>query len=124
MFKKLALAMSIVYGLVAGIPALAQSGNPLQANQVAGEIMVSEYGKWSVTTLNAIVVGSNTVNFAPCFIHVGTANRQVFPFWAQGAQALNVPIQVQDGTLSESVTSETAAAFPNVGDCSSDRAAV
>lgn len=112
MFKKLALAMSIVYGLVAGIPALAQSGNPLQANQVAGEIMVSEYGKWSVTTLNAIVVGSNTVNFAPCFIHVGTANRQVFPFWAQGAQALNVPIQVQDGTLSESVTSETAAAFP------------
>lgn len=86
--------------------------NPNFSNNAGGEIMVSEYGKWSITTLTPIVVGANTVQFAKCFVKVGTGNRQVFPFWAQGAQALNVPIQVQDGTLSEAVTSETAATFP------------
>lgn len=115
MKQKLALALIVLCGLVAGaFPALAQSGNPSQSNQVAGEVMVSEYGKWSVTTLTSIAVGANTVNFAPCFIHVGNNNRQVFPFWAQGAQALNVPLQVQDGNNSETVTSESAASFPGV----------
>ena len=115
MIRKLALALTLLGGLVAGtVPALAQSGNPSQSNQVAGEIIVSEYGKWAVTTLSPIAVGANNVQIAPCFIHVGTGNRQIFPFWAQGAQALNVPIQVQDGASSEAVASETAASFPSV----------
>src|SRR4029077_16841189 len=97
--KSFALASMLILGLVAGtIPALAQ-GNPSQSNQVAGEIMVSEYGKWSITTQSAMTAGVGlTVNFAPCFLRVGSGNRQVFPFWAQGAQALNVPLQVPDGT--------------------------
>jgi hypothetical protein len=56
----------MVVGLVAGTgPALAQSGNPNFANNVTGRIVVSEYGKWAVTTQNAIVAGPATVNFAP-----------------------------------------------------------
>lgn len=114
MIRKLALAVLLIGGLVAGtIPALAQSGNPSQANQVSGEIMVSEYGKWAITTLSPMTANTaSTINFAPCFIHVGTGNRLVFPFWAQGAQALNVPILVQDGTLSETISTESAASFP------------
>lgn len=113
--KKLALVFTLLCGLVAGtIPALAQgsSGNAAQPNQVAGEIMVSEYGKWVVTTLSPIAAGTATVNFAPCFVRVGTGNRQIFPFWANGAQALNVPIYVLDGSNSEAVTSESSASFP------------
>jgi hypothetical protein len=114
MTKKLALLV-LLGGLVAGIlPALAQqSGNSAQANQVAGEIMVSEYGKWSIQTLSPMTAGvASTVNLAPCFVHVGTGNRQIFPFWAQNNYSLNVPIQVQDGTLSETITSESAASYP------------
>jgi len=112
MKNKLALVFTILCGLVAGtIPALAQTNFP---NNIGGRFIASDYGKWSVTTLTAITAGTSTVNFAPCFIQVGTSNRQVFPFWQSGAQALNVPIEVLDGsTLSELVSSETAASFPS-----------
>lgn len=111
--KSFALAFTLILGLVAGrTPALAQ-GNPSQSNQVAGEIIVSEYGKWSVTSLSSMTAGvASTINLAPCFVRVGTANRTIFPFWADGAQALNVPVSILDGSNSEIVTSESAAVFP------------
>src|SRR6202142_4469389 len=119
--NNLARACTLLVGLVAGlVPALAQTngtntnyGNAAFAADANGRVMASEYGKWSITTLTPITAGSSTVNFYPCFIHVGTGNRQVFPFWSNGAQALNVPIEVLDGsTLSESLTAETAASYP------------
>src|ERR1022692_781580 len=88
MKHKLAL-VSLLLALAAGT-ALAQ--NPQFAANSAGRLIASEYGKWSITTLTPITAGTSTVNFAPCFVHVGTGNRQIFPFWSNGAQALNVPI--------------------------------
>jgi hypothetical protein len=100
-------------GLVAGmIPALAQSGNSNFPANAAGRMIASEYGKWSITTLNAVAAGTSTVTFAPCFIHAGTSNRMIFPFWQAGAQALNVPISVLDGSNSENISVESAATFP------------
>lgn len=113
MIRKLALVLTLIGGLVAGIvPALAQ--NPQFPNNIGGQFIASEYGKWSATSLTAMTANTaSTINFFPCFQKVGTGNRQVFPFWQAGSQALNVPIQIQDGSSSELITTESAAAFPS-----------
>lgn len=94
--------------------ARAQSGVSTFSNNIGGRIIASEYGKYVLTTQSSMTAGAaSTVNFQPCFIHVGTGNRQVFPFWALGNTALNVPLQIQDGSNSETVYTESAASFPS-----------
>jgi hypothetical protein len=100
--KKLALELTILCGLMAGtVPALAQNvnvnpGSAQFAANANGRVMTSESRKWSLATLSGVAVGSSTVTFAPCFVRVGTGNRQIFPFWSNGTEALNVPIYVLD----------------------------
>jgi hypothetical protein len=110
MIKKLALVILLIGGLVAGtIPALAQNF----PNNIGGRYMVSEYGKWSMQTLGPLTANvATTVNLTDCFVNVGTGNRKVWPFAQKGQAALNVPIQIQDGSNSETVTSESAATYP------------
>lgn len=116
--KQLALALTTVMisiGLLGGSPALAQSGVSTFPSNSGGRIIASEYGKYVLTTQSGMTGGAaSTVNFQPCFIHVGTGNRQIFPFWSLGNPALNVPLQIQDGSNSETVYTESAASFPTM----------
>lgn len=92
MKMKLALISVLLGGLVAGIPALAQTNALKNLN--------SNYGNWSIQTTSTIAAGSATVTLANCYVSSGAqgGNRQFFP------PATNMTIVVQDGTNTETVT--------------------
>jgi len=97
MIRKLALAVVLISGLVAGtLPALAQSTNALSN-------LSSLYGNWVMTTSSPVgTAGAATVTLVNCYVNVGGpqggGNRQVFPL------ATNVPITVVDGANTETLT--------------------
>lgn len=98
MIRKLALAVVLISGLVAGtLPALAQATNALNN-------LNSLYGNWVMYT-NAPVAasGTATVTISNCYVNVGggqaaSGNRPIFPL------NTNTPITVVDGANTETVT--------------------
>lgn len=88
--------------------------NPNFPTNPGSRIMASEYSKWSVHSLNATAAGAATMTLDNCYINMGTENRRIFPF------AVNVPVTVVDGSLTENVTptsvvAPTAATGPSTG---------
>ena len=88
--------------------------NPNYPNNLAGRVIVSEYSKWSVQNLSATAVGAATMTLNNCYVSVGTGNRKIFPF------AVNVPVTIIDGSLTENVTptsilAPSAATGPSAG---------
>lgn len=93
MFRKLALAVLLTCGLVAGtFPALAQN---------AASNLSSTYGNYTLTSGSTVAAASGqTVVLNNCYVNVGAigGGRGFFP------PATNVPLQINDGTNSEIVT--------------------
>lgn len=80
--------------------------NPQYPNNMGGRFMASEYGKWAVHNLNTIAAGSASMTLDNCFVSVGTGNKKIFPF------AVNVPVTVIDGSLTETALAETTVVAP------------
>lgn len=93
MKQKLALAVLLIGGLVAGLPALAQSGNALSN-------LSSLYGGWVAYSSSVVAAGAGTVVINNCYVNVGPigGGRTFFPF------ATNVPVTIADGANTETVT--------------------
>ncbi len=93
MLRKLALAVFLTCGLVAGtFPALAQN---------AASNLSSTYGNWSALSGSTVAAASGqTVVLNNCYVNVGAigGGHPFFPF------ATNVPVQINDGSNSEVVT--------------------
>lgn len=107
MLRKLALVVTLLGGLVAGIPALAQSSNPSFPANSSGRVIVSQYANWNVQSLNSVTAGAQTMTLNNCYpISFGTGNRRIFPF------AVNVPVTILDGSSTETALAVTSVVTP------------
>ena len=91
----------------------ARAQNPQFANNMGGRYMASEYGKWFVHNLNTIASGATSMNLDNCFVSVGTGNKKIFPI------AVNVPVTVIDGSLTETALAVTSIVAPGAASGSS-----
>jgi stage V sporulation protein SpoVS len=111
----LALLNLLIGGAAGGLLPLATAQNsaypPTYTHIVGGRVIASEYGKYTVHSLNSVAAASASMTLDNCFINVGADNRKIFPFNATGA---GFPyITVVDGTLTETVQL-TAVVLPSV----------
>jgi len=100
MKKALCSILTLVLALGAmSIAANAQAiGSPRFPANANGKVMVGEFGKWAFQSLNAVTAASQSVTLNGCYIKVGTAYVQFYPF------VPNLSVYINDGSLSEAVT--------------------
>lgn len=104
---------SVLLFLLVACAAFAQSTLP--ATTVGEQYMASVYGSWSVQSVNSVAAGAGTMTLSNCYPKMGSASniRPLFPF------AVNVPVTVVDGALTETALAVTAVTAPTANTASS-----
>jgi hypothetical protein len=81
----------------------------------SGKYNASAYAGWAVHSVNAVAAGAGTMTLDNCYPKMGQPDniRQIFPF------AVNVPVTIIDGSLTESALAVTAVTTPTANTASS-----
>lgn len=92
---------------------LAVGQNPTYPNNIAGSYIASEYGKWSDTSINSTLAGSQTMSLQNCYQYVGTGHRRIYPIGTTNTQVQpNVQVTVVDPTGGTETVLPTAFSLP------------
>lgn len=104
---------SVLLFLLVACAAFAQSTLP--ATTIGGKYIAANYGSWFTQSVNSVAAGAGTMTLNNCYPKLGNATniRPIFPI------AVDVPVTIVDGSLTETALAVTAITAPTANTASS-----